>query len=271
MNRSIERAALVAVMCLAFNGATTTSARAQTPNDDRARTHFQSGRLYFAEGAYERALQEFENAYRLSPRPVMLLNLANTNERLGRPGAAAAHLRTYLEQTPDAPDRDTILRRIENLSAQQAQMDAAEAERQRLLEEERARLAAQHGRTTPAEEEDSGPRRNLTVPLIAFGAGGAGLITFAVVGAMANGKESDLASGCGATRTCTASEVAPADRLALIADIGLGIGIAGVAAGTVLLFVGPGARPDDESTAPTVSVAPMINRSTAGFAAEVRF
>ena len=43
-------------------------------NDERARTHFESGRSYFSEGAYERALQEFLQAYELSPRTPMLFS-----------------------------------------------------------------------------------------------------------------------------------------------------------------------------------------------------
>jgi len=243
---------------------------AQSPDDERARTHFQSGRLYFEEGAYERALLEFETAYRLSPRPVMLLNLANTNERLGRPGAAAQHLRDYLAQVPAAADRETIERRIENLSAQDAQMRAADEESRRQLEEERARLAAEQAAREAAPAERA-PRRNLTVPLIAYGAGAAGVLMFAIAGPIANAKESDLASGCGATRTCTHDQVAPADRLAAIADVGLGLAIAGAAAGTVLLFVGPGAPRDAEPASPTVSVAPILDRSTFGIASSVRF
>ena len=105
-------------------------------------------------------------------------------------------------------------------------------------------------------------RRNLTLPLTGFGVAGAGVITLAIAGPMANAKEESLASGCGATRTCTSSQTRGADRLALIADVGIGLTVAGAVAGTVLLFVGPGALPDED--APAVTVLPMFDRATAG-------
>lgn len=94
------------------------------PQDRIARTHFESGRSYYDQGRYAEALHEFQEAYRLaSPdrKPIMLYNIGQTQERLGRLPEAIAALRQYLDENPDADDRPQVETRIENL---QVRVDA---------------------------------------------------------------------------------------------------------------------------------------------------
>lgn len=107
---------------------------AQTTKDDQAaRQHFVSGRAYFERAQYEQALREFEEAYRLSGRATLLINISRAQEAAGRPEQAVSALERWMEVAePDDPLRgeiDSRLRRLraaaEQLRAQQAEADAA--------------------------------------------------------------------------------------------------------------------------------------------------
>ncbi|MBI2898202.1 MAG: tetratricopeptide repeat protein [Deltaproteobacteria bacterium] len=90
------------------------------PQDRRARSHFEAGSSYYDQGRYEEALREFEEAYRLAPdaqKPVMLFNMGQAQERLGRLGDAIDTFRRYLEIATDADDRGVVQERVQNLEA----------------------------------------------------------------------------------------------------------------------------------------------------------
>ena len=57
------------------------------------------------------------------------------------------------------------------------------------------------------------------------------------LGGMALGEYESLRTGCGASQSCTQEQVADANTFALISDIGMGLTIAGLAAGTAFLIV----------------------------------
>jgi hypothetical protein len=91
---------------------------------------------------------------------------------------------------------------------------------------------------TPAPR--GGVSRNLA--WIGFGLGAAGFIGFGAFGAVASGTFSDLQLRCGNT-ACPESERAEIDRgrtMQTLANVSLGVGIAGAIAGTVLWIVGRG-------------------------------
>jgi hypothetical protein len=70
---------------------------------------------------------------------------------------------------------------------------------------------------------------------IAGGVGAAGLIGFAVFGAMGKGKQSDLESTC--SPNCTQDEIDSVKSKFLIADISLGVGIVGLGTGVALFLL----------------------------------
>ena len=219
----------------------TASAIAQTPpsdDDERARLHFTSGRSYFEEGNYEQALDEFNHAYELSHRDVLLVNIANCEERLGSWREEAAHLESYVTTlAADAADRGTLERRITALRQRADQHD----------QEEAARLAAAHGTEThptepgPAVPPPTRPASDgLLVPaIIAFSVGAAAGIAWGVLGGLALGEQSTIQSGCGATHSCTSAQVSNLNSFATGADVSMSIFLVAVAAGAVLLIVDP--------------------------------
>ncbi|MFO8071829.1 MAG: PEGA domain-containing protein [Polyangia bacterium] len=82
-----------------------------------ARQHFMAGQDYYTQGRYEKAIEEFKEAYRLDPRPLLLYNIAQAHEKLGDLYEAVDYLKRYLEAEPDSEDRTTLLNKVANLEA----------------------------------------------------------------------------------------------------------------------------------------------------------
>jgi hypothetical protein len=72
---------------------------------------------------------------------------------------------------------------------------------------------------------------------VAGGVGAAGVLGFVVFGAMGHSKQSDLDNSCGPTHTCSKSDVDSIKTKYLLADISLGVGIAGLGAGVALFIL----------------------------------
>lgn len=245
----------MACFVLVLAAASTASAQELSADDVRARTHFEAGRSYFEEGAYDRARDEFQRAYDLSRRPQLLLNLATTHERLGDYQRAIEAIREYLNRTPDDPSRATLERRIQNL--------------ERL---ERERASGVVSTTTEPPERTPGGAGGMDGGLLAgtiagYGVAGVGLVLMGVFGGMALSEDSALREGCGATASCTPAQVADADTFALVSDIGLGLAIAGAAAGTILLVLGL----TSSSSSERALVAPWLTPEGGGVATRVSF
>jgi hypothetical protein len=98
---SLFSASLVVAFCNA-----TPRAYAQTADPHAANERFLRGVEAAQHGELARAATEFEAAYALSPKPVVLYNLGQTQSALGRPVEAVRSLRRYLETEPAvAPER----------------------------------------------------------------------------------------------------------------------------------------------------------------------
>ncbi|MFT3769782.1 MAG: PEGA domain-containing protein [Minicystis sp.] len=84
-----------------------------------------------------------------------------------------------------------------------------------------------------------------------LGVGAAGMATFAAAGVMANKRFDAVSAACGGTR-CTdpsfSAQIAGGKQLDLAANIGLGVGIAGLVGGTLLVVLG-GPKPAPAVTA----------------------
>lgn len=67
-----------------------------------ARQEFMRGQTAYQQGDFERALEAWQRAYEADPRPLLLYNLSQAHERLGRVPEAIAALEQYLDRA--APD-----------------------------------------------------------------------------------------------------------------------------------------------------------------------
>jgi hypothetical protein len=88
---------------------------------------------------------------------------------------------------------------------------------------------------------------------VGVGVGAAGLAGFAIFGALASGRYDEVDRACASGAIgCNVDQIAGGRTLATVANVSLGLGIAGAAAAAVLFLVG---RPSTEapSSAPTVT------------------
>lgn len=105
MRRSVRLVALLS-LALAWLGAAP-SASAQDARAE-ARAHFERAVELFDEGRTVQALAEFEEAYRISPAPAVLYNIAQLHAELGRSVEA---VRVFEQFLAESADLDAALRR----------------------------------------------------------------------------------------------------------------------------------------------------------------
>lgn len=81
----------------------------------QAREQFNQGISQYEASQYEAALESFQEAYRLSPHPLVRVNMANCYDRLGKPVEALFHFERFLSETEG--DRSRAAQRTEVESA----------------------------------------------------------------------------------------------------------------------------------------------------------
>lgn len=218
------------------------AAYADDSADEQARILYENGAMLYDEGRYEDAIAAWQEAYRLSQRSVLLFNIANAEERVGRYREALDHLNRYRAFAPPE-ERETLDRRIANL--------------ERRLNESSSTTTTTTTPTTstppPAAEPASKTR---VLPIVLFGVGGAGLATGGVFGALALSARADAEAACvssaaGYICSSAASDAIAADKTrSLVADIGFGVGALGLIGGVVTLVI-----PDRPATAMNLGVS----------------
>lgn len=261
----MTRAFLLSAMLLVSNVVS-----AQQTDDERARMHFQSGLSYYEQARYAEAAREFNEAYGLSQRPALLLNLSQAYERDLRFAEAIAELERYLIALPDSPQRRTVETRIARLRELQARVSAtttpAPLPEPATPEPETAPEAPTTASATSSEPTPAQPAptrsqdSSISMPgLILAGAGGLLLAGSLVTGIMAHSAHSDLETRCPGGM-CPPEENAQGDidsgrTLAWTSTILLGGGVIAAAVGTVLLLT-HGGDDSSEPVAASVFVAP---------------
>jgi transcriptional regulator with XRE-family HTH domain len=111
----IRAAHIVALVAFVAVAGAAPEARA----DDRARAaeHFALAEAAERRDDWRAAIAEYERAYAAAPHPSVLYNIAVNYERLEEGRSAAVYFARYLDESPDARDRDQVRRRIEGLRA----------------------------------------------------------------------------------------------------------------------------------------------------------
>lgn len=241
----------------------------ESPEDTRARAHFQLGTSYFQTGDYENALQAFQQAYELSPRPQFFFNFALVYERMGNLEQAVAYLRRYLAEAPNIAEgeRPTLEARLENFTTRlQEQQARAAEERQRAEAAERerqdaARRAEEAERARRVAEREAQEGRIPLLSWISFGVGTAGLVAFAAFGALAINEAGALDEACLPGGTCSADDVSTLETYTLLADVGWITAVVGGSLGLIFLL---SAGSEEEPEAATALVSPWLAPDGAG-------
>lgn len=223
----------VCMLCLfvaqahAQAGATDTDAAGPAPQtvaadlDRKARVHFETATALFESGEYERAAEEFREAYRLSNRPQLLFNISLAYERLGKLQQAIELLRAYLVAVPETPKRGRLELRIQRM---QERLDA-----QRAAEEEITTSAIAPAASVPKQE----PTFNWLAPSVVTTASItlSGALVLAVFGPLALSEKSKQEDRC--APECSDADLKSLRTYRLTADIGLGVALAGAIAAAI--------------------------------------
>ncbi len=168
------------------------SAQPVESDDEQARSHFLAARSYYEQARYEDAAREFEEAYRLSSRAALLVNLSMAYERSGDLPHAADALERYLAEAQDIDNRVSLESRLTALRARIAAGEIGTPDPTTSPDDGAAPPPA-----TDANAESGGGMSGLMIGSIAsFGVAAASVIVLAVTGAMADDRFAQLASMC---------------------------------------------------------------------------
>ncbi|MFK7987035.1 MAG: hypothetical protein AB8I08_13505 [Sandaracinaceae bacterium] len=217
-------------------------------DDERARMHFQAGRSYFDQRRLEDALREFNEAYRLSERAALLLNIATVLERLERLDEAADTVDRYLDLEPDADDRRTLTERAASMRALAAEQ-RAEAEAATTTDTA-PDPPDDPGADTPSSASGGGMGTLGLVGIIVAGVGVAAVVPTVAFGVISEDHYQRVQTECSADGTCPASVQDSLEEGPLFADIStamLFVSIGLVAAGAALFTVDLVSGGDDAS------------------------
>lgn len=213
-------------------------AAAQAPSEaqvTQARQLFEQADEEFASRRFQSAANLFQQSYDLlnghENQYLVLFNIGQSLASAGDYDAAIAAFRRYLAEGGS---------RIQN----RGEVD------QRIAELEELRGGDDGGGGGGGPPPSSGPDEGLLAGSIAaLGLGVVGLAGMGIFGGLALAEHDALANGCGATRSCTESDVATSDTFAVVADVNLGIGAAALTAGVVLLILALTSSSSDEESA----------------------
>lgn len=204
---------LVLLALASFTGA----ARADDGAAAQAKQLYENGVLLYDEGEYEKSITAWRRAYELSQEPLLLYNIANALERLGRIREAIDTLNEYRIYAP-AEERDTLERRLSALERRLAEEPAAPT--QPSVDQPATPPAVVPTVAQPAvippeppPEKDRHPLRAVGVALLGVGAGaaGAGAGLYASASARASEALGHCVDGAGGL-LCASPAEAPADQ-----------------------------------------------------------
>ena len=237
MTRLLATLAALAVL-LGSVSADAQRRRRLTPDERRARELFQLGDESYANGRYDAAIAAFEEAYRLSERPLLLFNLANAQERAGYLRDAIASLESYLPHARRS-ERAEVESRLAALRERVAEEERA-AEEARRAEEARAaaEAAAEAERSQiPAEPLPAPSGPDLTLPALVLGGAGALLVGAGVTGGLALAARDEASASCvdGLCSVDAAGPLRTDEALSITTDVLALTGLAAAGVGVWLL------------------------------------
>jgi hypothetical protein len=246
---------------------------AQSPSGDsdaRARHLYRNGELLYAEGLYSDAIAAWESAYELSDRPLLLYNMANAQERLGRWEDALQSLNRYRAFAP-LEERDVLTRRIanieRNIDARRVQKPVPQVDP---IVPERVAPAVRRRppvRAEPARLDAQPPPQSSRLgrgPIGLFAVSGVGAVTGGVFAYRAKIARVAAADSCSGEVTifCSTSSAAALQQdqvSSILADVGFGVALTSAVAGTLMAVTSK-----NTSNRTTMSLAPAVGGANLG-------
>jgi len=244
--------------------------------DEEARALYQAGLSAYNNGRFESALVHFTHGYETSDRAAFLYNIGLTQERLFQLPEALAAYRGYLEGVPQAPNRNLVEARIEQIERQLE--GAGDSGADTTDETATGAESGSDGQETtedpgttddgsePVEEDspgsDGGGGGGLMVAGFAIAGGGAALILVgAITGGLAISELDAIENTC--SPSCTPEETSGGETLALVTDVLLISGGVIAAAGLIMGIVGLTSGGGDGDRA-AIRFSPVVGPSLAG-------
>ena len=114
--RQTARALPILVLALSAFAAPTRGFAQAPPANEAGKARFDQGVKQYNLGRFTEAIAEFEKAYDVDPAPILLFNIAQSHRQLGNKEKALFFYRRYLEQAPDAPNRQNVEQRMKDLA-----------------------------------------------------------------------------------------------------------------------------------------------------------
>jgi tetratricopeptide (TPR) repeat protein len=248
---------------------------------ERAHTVFLSGKGFLDESNYDKAISYFKDAYSIDCSVHGILPIiATAYERKGDKAEAIRALGEYILRVPNTPDREVIERRIRNLREQLAQ-EKATATATTTAPTATATAVPTGTTTAPTGEPTATAPPTATstggapppstgahsvAPWIVVGAGGALVVTGALLLASGSGKVSSANNACPSHLGCPQSVADMGNSGRSLEAVGIVAGIAGivaVGAGLVWHFTESGSAPATATTRGT-TLTPVVTPGFAG-------
>lgn len=118
---SILRLIVIGFLGVAFVVA---PARADDAATRSAKKHYARGEKLFALGKFDKALDEYQQAFDAKPLPDFLYNIGQCYRNLGDLEQAIFSFKKYLQLAPDASDHDKVQKLIDDLEAKRERTES---------------------------------------------------------------------------------------------------------------------------------------------------
>ena len=220
------------------------SAPVRGDDTETAKDEYHKGVAAFELKEYDVALAHFTESYNLSGKPGILYNLAVCQEKLGQTDRAIAYYELYLEEVPDAEDQDAVRKKVavlKNPDAVAEESDAAKKDPAPAPEPSKEVSQKENAANVPSgplqaeiPPDPNADRYNLMQGLL-IGGGTLLLVTGGLTTVAAFRKHSSYETVC--APNCSDSQVTTVKRLALAADIQMGLGMVALASGIIWKIV----------------------------------
>jgi tetratricopeptide (TPR) repeat protein len=236
-------------------------------SDQDARAHFKVGTSLYEAGRFQEAASEWEQAYALSKRDVLLYNIYVANRDASDLPKAIDALQRYLgTQEPDAKQRLNLQARLTAMrNALAAQQQPANGPADTASSTPAAPAPAPEASTPaapPVEKPETSHASSSVIPLVLVITGGALLAGSLVTGLVTQGKVSTIEDNC-PKDTCRPGYDLPAARssartLATLTDLLLAGGAVVTGVGVVLWLTQKSGVSSSEHASARARVTPAL-------------
>lgn len=216
------------------------SAAPQTEEQAKAQQHFQRAKDLYQQGSYREAIQELELARGLDPKAKdLVFNLGIVHEKLGKFDEAIAYFRQYEEMegvtAQEKTKAESIIKRIEGAKREvaanpQSNGTAGNGDNVTVPPGEGRPVKQPGGEEAPRGRIDAATIATGSVAVVALGVG-----TFFGIQAVST-RPTDFVTGRDGTYAQFQQKNDDAHTSAIIADVGIGVGIVAAIATAWLYF-----------------------------------